>query len=244
MTRAIPTAAFTFLFFIFLLQGTSFAEDEHPCAALMDATKEEYGAPGSVDQPESINDVWKITWTYPGAHKFTFYWSTSRAEPCHRSGESIHADGSIRSYPNEPDGFRKLKWGVSAASLQDLHFMLTDENGTKYYKRKNEKPELGEAKLKVLLYGFWKGKFYTIYARFEGSRNWEIIKGSLFEKFGEGRKLQRGTSFGWKGGKTLIIADYNEISAEGSLSMYSDKIQNEIDASLNKAIKRSVDAGF
>lgn len=231
-------------FFLLLFQGASFAEEVHPCKYLMDATKEEFGEPRSISPVETSNNVLKVTWTYSGRNRFTFYWGTSKTEACHRSGEALHADGTVRSYQNEPDGFRDLKWGSPSASLKDLHYILKDGDGTKYYDRQKDKLKIGEAKLTGLLYGFWGGKLYTILAKFKGYREWEIIKGSLFEKFGEGRPLGSRNAFGWKGDKTLIIAEFNDSSLEGSLAMYSSKIKNDIDASLNKAIKRSAETGF
>ncbi|MEK6744251.1 MAG: hypothetical protein AABZ15_11595 [Nitrospirota bacterium] len=228
--------------------SSSRAEAPNPCAGVMEETKKEYGDPASASPWEKTKGfTWEAVWLYPAKLKVTFA-SDASWEPCQRTIEYLHEDGSIRSYPQEPVGFRDFKWGASIGSIKGLLFVLKDTEGIKYYSRKNDSLKIGDAKLTSLNYGFWKGNLHSVVALFKGNKNWEMIRGSLSEKFGTGLVYNRGFSMSWRGEKTSIITLYNDVSNDGSLLIYSEKIQGEIDqekkADLDKSIKRGAATGF
>lgn len=211
-------------------------DDPGQCIQEMKDARAEFGK--EYKKTSSHNADWNIVeWTFDKAHTIiTFSWADGSGE-CYKTTETISPPEG--SYYNEPDGFRGLKWGTTLSSLSGLQFVHKDDDGIKYYTIKTDKLTIGSAHVQSIWYGFWRGKLYSSFVVFKGSHNWDIIKGSLFEKFGSGRDLQ-GESFAWRGGKTNIITSWNRFSNDGSMAMFSTQLEEEKHASLQNEIKDSV----
>jgi len=133
---------------------------------------------------------------------------------------------------SEPNGFRGIKWGTSLSSLPDMTFTgnSSDDGNFKAYIKKGDNMHIGNAKLKFLLYLFWKGKFYGVGIGTSGFINWNGLKDAVFEKFGKGYQSNKFIkSYVWYGKKTDMTLDYNEISEEANFGMWSYIINKEKD---------------
>jgi hypothetical protein len=211
------------------------------CSESMTETIAELGK--EYKEMSSHKSDWNIvSWTFDKAHTIiTFSWADG-SEECQKTTENISAPEG--SYYNEPDGFRGIKWGTRLTSLQGMKFIITSDDNIKLYSKKTDQLTIGSAKLLSIVYGFWRDKLYSAQIRFKGYHNWEVIKGSLFEKFGYGSSLPDGQSFGWKGNKTHIVVSWNDISNEGVLAMYSNELLAKKAAVLQDEIKAGANKGF
>jgi len=148
---------------------------------------------------------------------------------------------------SEPDGFRGIKWGTDISTLSDMKYERTDPSygGIKVYTRKNDVLHLGGAKLEIIKYGFWKGKFCDVFLITKGSVNWYGLKGAVFEKFGRGYQSNEYIEYYiWGGDITGMSLKYNEISKEGKLFMSSKEINRQQKAYKKQKAKEGAEKGF
>jgi len=135
-----------------------------------------------------------------------------------------------QAFQNEPDGFRGLKWGDPPG--EDMKYIGEDEVRyyTKYYKRKDDKLQMGAAKLESIQYIFYKNQFVSILIETKEGHYYFLVK--LLElKFGNpeynAQNLKR-----WSGNRTRI--EVENISpfgfGTGKLIIYSMKIYNQREA--------------
>ena len=147
----------------------------------------------------------------------------------------------------EPDGFRGIKWGTHISNLKGMEYVRTDPSfgGVKVYRRKGDVLQIGSAKLDRIEYGFWKGRFCSVYIYTSGNVNWSGLKEAVFEKFGKGYQpnefIER---YDWLGTKTLMELEYNKISEIGTLWMHSVKISDEQEAYKKQKAKEGAEKGF
>jgi hypothetical protein len=110
----------------------------------------------------------------------------------------------------EPDGFRGIKWGTHISMVKEMIQVWEDE-GRKYYERKDEALELGGAKLERVTYLFWKDRFFevriSILKNYEAGQdelsNFKMLREVCFKKFGKQKKPLFGKEeYSWVGNKT------------------------------------------
>lgn len=96
-----------------------------------------------------------------------------------------------------PNGFHGITWGTPLSKLTGM--VVADDSGqVKYYRRTGDPLKLGEAELKGISYGFYKGKFYSVLIEFEGKANFEKAKTHLLATYGETARIgSGGTSYMW-----------------------------------------------
>jgi hypothetical protein len=137
-----------------------------------------------------------------------------------------------KTYQNEPDGFREIKWGTDIAKLKDMEFKRVDPSygGCTVYTKKDDKLKIGNADLKTIEYSLWKDQFNSVLISTKGYTNWSNLKEACFEKFGKGYKPNRFLEeYSWFGDTTSMSLEYNEFSEKGILYMYSEKIGKQQD---------------
>jgi hypothetical protein len=127
----------------------------------------------------------------------------------------------------EPDNFGGISWGESINSLSDMTF-ATEYEGAKYYKKKNDKLMIGDARLSEMMYGFYKDRFYAVIITFQGRENFERLKTNFFKAYGEGEKpFQLVEEFHWIGENVRLRLVYNEETNKGNISLYYWPITEE-----------------
>jgi hypothetical protein len=136
---------------------------------------------------------------------------------------------TLFAFQNEPDGFRGIKWGTKIENLNDMKFLGKALNKDRtLYTTDNDKLQIGGAKLKRIIYFFWKGKFSGVFIRAKGIENWEALKQAVFAKFGE--SWQENQPYIWLGTPpegTNMLLSYNEDSENISFTMYSVRLEKE-----------------
>jgi hypothetical protein len=122
------------------------------------------------------------------------------------------------AFPNEPDGFRDLKWGDAPTKYMDFYLQMVGENIDKgnIYKRKNDKKSIGSVEFYDIEYTFnlRSNQLYKIEATCSElndvklNRDYNILKTILVERYGEPtRTLEKWLC--WEGDKTNIYIYYN-----------------------------------
>jgi hypothetical protein len=137
-------------------------------------------------------------------------------------------------------GFRGLKWGTNIADAPGM-VLCEDAGDAKFYRRKDDKLEIGGAELTGITYGFYKGRLYYVIIRAKGSTNWYKFRDAVFATYGKGYQSNQFIE-DWYWGTHLdmgMMLEYSEITEKVSLSMHSKSIQAEEDADEAKKAKEA-----
>jgi hypothetical protein len=121
-----------------------------------------------------------------------------------------------------PNGFHGITWGAPLSGLSGM--VVADDSGqVKYYRRTGEPLNLGEAELKRISYGFYKGKFYSVLIEFEGRANFEKAKTHLLATYGETARIgSAGTSYMWgTADGASVNLKYSETSQQGYVFFFN-----------------------
>ena len=132
--------------------------------------------------------------------------------------------GSL-AYLDSRYGFRDLEFEQPIETCKGMA-LVEDDGDLKFYTRKEESLELGGAKLKLIEYGFYKGKLANVTVNAEGKTNSVALLNYLEKYYGPGRKSPRGTEkCYWFGQKVLV--DYVTYSdgEKSSSGMWSKPMQ-------------------
>lgn len=134
---------------------------------------------------------------------------------------------------NKWEGFRGLKWGASIADAPGM--VLTEDAGdNKYYRWEGDKLAIGEAELKRIGYGFYKGRFGFVVIQAEGFGKWVAIRDAVFTMYGDGYQPNEYIEEWWWGGPfpagvkdVSMCLEHNEISEKTTLIMSYGPIKAE-----------------
>jgi hypothetical protein len=123
------------------------------------------------------------------------------------------------AFPNEPDGFRDLKWGDAPTEDMKLEneWMLNNTLPSEYwdnariYRRNNENDQIGSAKLYWIEYhfNFRSNQLFKVTASFSNRKNFEILKIIFEDRFGEPTKEEKNFLL-WNGEKAKVHLIYFE----------------------------------
>jgi len=111
------------------------------------------------------------------------------------------------AFPNEPDGFRGLKWGD--APTEDMYFVyeIISEymDNAKIYAKYRENNNIGSAKLISLEYCFnlRSNQFYKVTANFSKDKYFEVLEIIFKDRFGEPTKKEKDFLL-WNSEKTRV----------------------------------------
>ena len=84
-----------------------------------------------------------------------------------------------KTFRNEPEGFRGIKWGTDISTLKDMR--CTEE---KYYVREGDKLQIGKVKLKKIEYSFQEGRFWKVMIDIERREDYSILLKIFKKRFG------------------------------------------------------------
>lgn len=131
------------------------------------------------------------------------------------------------AFQNEPDGFRELKWGDSPA--EDMFFVNAIDDVRGYFRR-DEKLNMGDAKLSMIAYQFYDKpeRFIGVLMFFDKEENYSILEDILQVRFGEETESDMLYKLSWEGQQTYIELDYDMLEESGSLIFVSVPITSEM----------------
>lgn len=149
-----------------------------------------------------------------------------------------------QAFQNEPEGFRGLKWGDPPGEDMEYWEKPPADTATRFlepdlfplgsddvlwYKRKNDKLQIGVVELEYIYYLFYKNKFMEVRIR-PNSIQIDSLKDVLKLKFGSGEYEGKGTMLSvitWSGDITTIIVKSNLYERYDLLKIRSTKIYNQ-----------------
>lgn len=129
-------------------------------------------------------------------------------------------------HTGEPDGFNGIKWGTLKKKVKGLKFLRDDSIDGKIYKKKKGNLRQWGVPFETLEYHFWDGKFSQIIGKVRGEYNWELLKKTMFNKFGNGFMekmilLDGVEGYVWEGKDTSISIERPDRSNEGEMTITS-----------------------
>jgi hypothetical protein len=143
---------------------------------------------------------------------------------------AVFGAGAEFKFGSEPDGFRGINWGTDISTLKDME-LIGKDGLNDLYRRKEDALQLGSAQLKKIDYLFLNGKLSGVGIKIHGVDNFNSLKKSSFEKFGEGRLLKAKDRYDaqdfkwmWTGKLTSIMFKYNPNSEEGVFLLVANEL--------------------
>jgi len=131
------------------------------------------------------------------------------------------------AFQNEPDGFRKLKWGDSPTPR--MKFLNKQDEWIRIYRIPRDKLELGDAEFYIIVYQFYTPSNATVRRLmgvglyFEGKENFDILEIICKVKFGEPTS-EGFYKFAWMSLDASVILTYDIIDKDGYLALGSTPI--------------------
>jgi hypothetical protein len=132
--------------------------------------------------------------------------------------------GSL-AYLDFRNGFRDLKFGDPPTQ----NMTVFEEGGdTKFYRRSSDDLTIGNANIKEISYGFYKGRLYSVLLQTGGLINSRALLAVLREAYGPGsRPNQFMDRYLWDGSKVLLYYDQKPISDDAIAMFQSVPLRNE-----------------
>jgi hypothetical protein len=118
------------------------------------------------------------------------------------------------AFPNEPDGFRGIKWGTKITLLSGME-LVRNGCAEKYYIRSGDKLKVGEAVVEKITYGFYRDEFFKVTIRFKGLMNYLDLKQTLFGVYGEGEQFPGRDIYTWRGKQVFVTIEFKGMLNEG-----------------------------
>jgi curli biogenesis system outer membrane secretion channel CsgG len=148
--------------------------------------------------------------------------------------ESYYRYGSKESqktYKNQPDGFRNIKWGTNTGEIKNLK-VIKEEGNQKECVKTDDVLQIGKAKLEKIIYSFYKDQLESVIIETKGKDNFENLKSATIEKFGEGKNKSE-NEWIWEGEITTIYLKYQPSDEKGILKMESEEIKKKIESDIS-----------
>lgn len=133
--------------------------------------------------------------------------------------------------PNYFNGFRYLRWGQKASSIEGLQKIDTQSDlvGIIEYFRPDDILKIAEVELKSIVYSFWHEKLYTVTIWTEGRHNYFALREEVFKQFGKGRKSDKHPErYIWSEEKTDRMLEYIESGEFGLLWLRSKLLDRQL----------------
>ncbi|MBN1831368.1 MAG: hypothetical protein JW896_04590 [Deltaproteobacteria bacterium] len=125
-----------------------------------------------------------------------------------------------RAFQNEPNDFRGIEWGTNYHELKGFTKVST-QDPLEYYTKKNEDMSMGDARLAMVVYVFYKKKLCGAVLDFKSPSNFQTIKAVLSDWYGKGYQANRyEDKYRWSGTNVSITLEYDDITQKGQVVYY------------------------
>lgn len=110
------------------------------------------------------------------------------------------------AHPGEPDGYGGLSWGTPLNSVVgSMEYLGTRKKtpDTMVYRRAQDDPVFGRARLKAIEYGFTRGRLTVVTLKVDSLLQYLLMKEEVLRRYGPGREEDpRAERFRWEGERT------------------------------------------
>ncbi len=145
-------------------------------------------------------------------------------------------------------GFRDLSWGENLSNINRMKHIGTDSGyggGIELYVRPKDVLKLGEAKLDIIVYKFWKNKLFGVSIMVTNLENYEALRDETQKKFGKGLKYSPFMeSYMWLDPPTRMHLEFNQTAGRGRLAMYSSALVKQAEALNKKDLEKGPKSAF
>ena len=125
-----------------------------------------------------------------------------------------------RAFQNEPNDWRGIEWGTKYDGLEGFT-KVTTQSRLDYYAKENEEMIIGDARLEKVVYVFYHRKFCGAVLNFKSSPNFQIVKTTLFDWYGEGDQSKMNEDrYRWSGTDITIVLEYDDDTQKGKVTYY------------------------
>jgi hypothetical protein len=125
-----------------------------------------------------------------------------------------------RALQNEPNDCRGIEWGTKYDELEGFT-KVTTESRLDYYTKEDEEMTIGDAPLEKVVYVFYHKKFCGVVLNFKSSPNFQILKTTLFDWYGEGDQSDISEDqYSWSGTDVTITLEYDDVTQQGKVIYY------------------------
>jgi len=163
-----------------------------------------------------------------------------------QAGDIATQEGKFKP-GSEPNGFRGIEWGTDISTLKGMKHLYTRRSPPiVVYERSSDELKLGSAILGGISYGFWHNKFGRVHAFTRYKTNFIKLINVAVEKFGEGYQETDGVVYylRWYGPKTRITLKYHNYTGDCQISLFSRKVDKEIENWEIQQAKEGAKTGF
>lgn len=167
--------------------------------------------------------------------------SCQRTDISH-SGADQRVQAEKLAYPNEPDGFRNIKWGEDISKMETFKKVkktLSDQSLTlsylsdNVYIKKNEPLSFGDVKVKTMRWHEYDKKLVAVVIEDDSYATFLTLKNALIHKYGTPHETKEPVEFSdgqkkgiesyiWKGNKTNINLWHSHKTLHESLNSVID----------------------
>lgn len=125
-----------------------------------------------------------------------------------------------RTLQNEPNDCRGIEWGTKYDELEGFTKVIT-ESRLDYYTKEDEEMTIGDAALERVVYVFYHKKLCGAVLNFKSSPNFQIVKTTLFDWYGEGDQSDISEDqYSWSGTDVTITLEYDDVTQQGKVIYY------------------------
>jgi hypothetical protein len=192
---------------------------------LVRAYETKYGRPANESAPGTLRLAWRsptlaITLSHFAREGRTEVDYVSLPDLSHDDREVWQAPETIRA--EGPIGFRGLRFGRDIATIPGMEPAYR-EGAAAYYRRPGDNLDLGELRLSDILYGFHKGKLFTVVTRAPSAEDFSPLRQAYNAKYGPPKAvpatLEEDLVWSWPKAQIALSLD----AADGGLTIrYAD----------------------
>jgi len=196
-------------------------------------------------QPDEIS-IFNETASIDGFHNWEAICNDKNYVCRYHYSAGVNCKRVSSSKDNKFSGFRGINWKTNISSLQDMKYVRTDPSsgGMKVYSRNNDDLRIGGAELTSIEYFFWQDNFSSVVINFSNVNNYDSVKSSMVERFGDGYKGNRFIEeYIWSKPDAHMLK-YSEVTNNGMLYITSSEIQKKMAAYDEEKAKEGAVSGF
>lgn len=137
------------------------------------------------------------------------------------------------------NGFRTYHFGDDVSTIPNLKEIEKDGD-TKFYNKTDENLKIGDANLKDIVYGFYKGKLYIVMINTKGLVDSRKVYDALASQYGGGYQSNKYLEkYYWFGDKVTGSYDENTLTHDALISFSSTEISKQKAADKKQAAQKA-----
>lgn len=129
----------------------------------------------------------------------------------------------------EAEGFGGMAWASNIRDLTGLK-LIGEDGDQQFYVREGETVEIHGAFADKVVYGFYKGRFYSAMVYFSSMKSFDRVRDQLAREHGSPfRPDDSGHKLFWASGKVNLLLTFDESLNQGRISYFYQPIESEIE---------------